>query len=264
MGVTLGPDGNIWVSDSHAIRKLVLATPNCDDGVACTADACDAATGSCTHAAVADATSCEDGDACTVGDKCTSGTCGGGSAPNCNDNITCTVDACDKFVGCTHGTAACCTADAGTTWGFEGGTLAPITTNYGWVSSAQAPHSGSYVAYIPYTYSTQTTNLNLPAKAIPQNGTTTLSFWYDYSYAPYYGLNYGYRTFSVFINGSIVWTASAGTAYNLWLNKTIDLTPYAGTTPTIAIALVPAASYTSATYAVEFLVDDVLISTTCP
>ncbi len=263
LGIDLGPDGNVWISDQHAIRKLVLPQPNCDDGIACTIDACDSTTGACTHVAATDGSGCDDGDACTLSTTCTGGTCSGGTATNCSDNIACTVDACNKFSGCTHATAACCTVDAGTTWGFEGGTLAPVTTNYGWVSTTGA-HGGNYEAYLPYTYSTMTANLNLPAKAIPTNGTTTLAFWYDYQYAPYYGYSSGYRTFSVVINGSIVWTAPTSTPLGVWQSKSIDLTPYAGTTPTIALSLGVNAAYSASTYGVDFGVDDVLISTSCP
>lgn len=71
----------------------------CDDGVACTIDACDAAAGRCTHAA-SDA-ACDDGVACTV-DACDP-TAGCTSMPDdgaCDDGVGCTIDACDATLGC--------------------------------------------------------------------------------------------------------------------------------------------------------------------
>ncbi|MCB9739458.1 MAG: hypothetical protein H6747_09340 [Deltaproteobacteria bacterium] len=72
---------------------------SCDDGKACTDDACDKATG-CTH--TVNTQPCDDGDACTSGDACADGACKGGAAPNCDDGKACTDDACDKATGCTH------------------------------------------------------------------------------------------------------------------------------------------------------------------
>src|SRR5690606_22058113 len=43
---------------------------------------------------------CDDGDACTENDTCTDNVCAG-TAPDCDDNIACTVDACDGG-DCSH------------------------------------------------------------------------------------------------------------------------------------------------------------------
>jgi uncharacterized repeat protein (TIGR01451 family) len=60
---------------------------SCDDGNACTADAC--ADAQCTHKPVADGTSCNDGNACTQGDRCQGGTCSGGGAVACPPGDQC-------------------------------------------------------------------------------------------------------------------------------------------------------------------------------
>jgi hypothetical protein len=72
---------------------------SCDDGNACTADACDAVLG-CLNTPIPDGTGCDDGDACTTADACTSGICLGGAPPNCDDGNTCTADSCDPVLGC--------------------------------------------------------------------------------------------------------------------------------------------------------------------
>src|SRR5882672_9819753 len=65
--------------------------PPCDDGNACTTDACDEATGVCTHQDVV----CDDGNACTTDScdpatGCTTTPVAAGTA--CDDANTCTSD----------------------------------------------------------------------------------------------------------------------------------------------------------------------------
>ena len=69
----------------------------CEDGVACTLDKCDAATG-CVHLFL-EGQVCSDGNACTTDDLCTVGACGG-TKLNCDDANTCTQDFCDPKSGC--------------------------------------------------------------------------------------------------------------------------------------------------------------------
>lgn len=71
---------------------------SCDDGNACTSDACDKAKG-CVHL-LASAT-CTDGDACTL-EACEVGVCVGGGKLACDDDSVCTQDGCDAASGCTH------------------------------------------------------------------------------------------------------------------------------------------------------------------
>lgn len=62
---------------------------------------CDAANG-CVYAPVGSSVSCDDADMCTDGDHCsdTDTTCAG-TPKNCDDGVSCTVDACDAGT-CTH------------------------------------------------------------------------------------------------------------------------------------------------------------------
>ena len=86
-------------SDADGVHDLcdncVLHNPDQadadDDGIG---DACDC-----------DALVCDDGDPCTGVESCTDGLgCVAGSAPECDDAIVCTDDACTPFVGCTYTT----------------------------------------------------------------------------------------------------------------------------------------------------------------
>jgi len=70
---------------------------NCDDGLACTFDYCDAS-GVCRHVPGA----CNDKNPCTA-DSCNplTGACTH-TAVNCDDGNPCTVDSCDQAVGCKN------------------------------------------------------------------------------------------------------------------------------------------------------------------
>ena len=71
----------------------------CDDGEPCTEDACDSGTGECHHAPF-EGTPCDDGDDCTVGDWCHQGACLGGGPRNCGDlDQACGTGACDPVRG---------------------------------------------------------------------------------------------------------------------------------------------------------------------
>ncbi len=67
----------------------------CGDAVECTVDACDPATGMCSH--TADTARCDDGTFCNGAETCnpTMG-CQSGAAPVCDDRIECTADRCDE------------------------------------------------------------------------------------------------------------------------------------------------------------------------
>ncbi len=67
----------------------------CGDAVECTVDACDPATGTCSH--TADTARCDDGAFCNGAETCspTAG-CQSGPAPVCDDRIDCTADRCDE------------------------------------------------------------------------------------------------------------------------------------------------------------------------
>ena len=74
----------------------------CSDGFACNgAEVCHA--GVCTPGQrPPDGTSCSDGNPCNGAETCEAGICRGGTAPDCDDHNDCTVDSCDKDVGCKH------------------------------------------------------------------------------------------------------------------------------------------------------------------
>ncbi|MSP91257.1 MAG: hypothetical protein EXR79_05580 [Myxococcales bacterium] len=114
-------------NDSCATGSCTGQKKQCDDGIACTLDGCDATTGSCTN--VPDEKSCADGNPCTTNkcdvaakgcsvtpqdggtcddnntctgpDKCASGKCAGPNScqctvdANCDDKNPCTKDTCD-------------------------------------------------------------------------------------------------------------------------------------------------------------------------
>ncbi|MSP93466.1 MAG: DUF1554 domain-containing protein, partial [Myxococcales bacterium] len=86
---------------------------SCDDGVACTIDLCDAATGKCGTAPALGP--CDDGDPCTVNTLCAAGKCAGGQ-PNCIDDM-CQQQTCDKGTCGSTGPTDCddkngCTDDS--------------------------------------------------------------------------------------------------------------------------------------------------------
>ncbi len=94
-------DGNsCTVGDGCGASKCIAGKPNsCDDGKACTVDACDPTAG-CMHANVDQP--CTDGDACTVGDTCKDGNCIAGLPAACTDATVCTTDSCNPQTGCEH------------------------------------------------------------------------------------------------------------------------------------------------------------------
>ena len=81
----------------------------CDDGNACTDDAC--VSGSCEY--TDSSAACDDGDACTTGDACAGGACVGAPVP-CDDGDLCTADACSGGA-CQYTPTACDDGDACTT-----------------------------------------------------------------------------------------------------------------------------------------------------
>ncbi len=113
-------DGNPCTSgDQCAGSKCQIGKPVlCNDNNPCTSDACESASGTCSHVVLA-GLFCDDGNPCTAGDACgKTGTCTGAGNP-CNDSDVCTQDSCDLNKGgaCTHTAINCddgveCTADS--------------------------------------------------------------------------------------------------------------------------------------------------------
>ncbi len=71
---------------------------SCDDGNACTEDACQPA-GGCSNQKL-DKKICTDGSACTVGATCVGGECKSQNKLTCDDKNVCTGDSCDPKLGC--------------------------------------------------------------------------------------------------------------------------------------------------------------------
>lgn len=95
-------DGNPCTSDDVCTQGTCtgIVTVLCeDDGVPCTVDVCNPATGEC-GVQSADWTLCDDGDVCTTYTLCVQGACGRGSPVSCNDGDPCTADSCDPVSGC--------------------------------------------------------------------------------------------------------------------------------------------------------------------
>ncbi len=75
---------------------------DCNDDVACTIDLCDEETGACTH--LADHSLCINESYCDGEESCNldSG-CVAGTSIDCDDGVSCTIDACDEETqSCTH------------------------------------------------------------------------------------------------------------------------------------------------------------------
>ncbi len=91
--------------------------PSCDDGIACTADACSDAAGACTY--LPQAAACDDADACNGIETCNPATgCVSGTPLVCDDGRFCNgLESCNPSIGCQRGAQPCtdaiaCTADS--------------------------------------------------------------------------------------------------------------------------------------------------------
>ncbi len=114
-------DGNACTIDACAGGACAGTPIDCDDHNACTIDACDEESG-CVHTEV----DCDDFNACTL-DSCdpdlgcvyTEIDCDGDPCTemDCDDHDACTIDSCDEFTGCVHTPKVCddgivCTVDS--------------------------------------------------------------------------------------------------------------------------------------------------------
>jgi hypothetical protein len=79
-----------------AVADCQAGTPvDCDDGVACTVDACNEGTDSCDH--TPDDALCDDGAFCNGTETCDAvADCQAGTPVDCNDGVACTVDSCNE------------------------------------------------------------------------------------------------------------------------------------------------------------------------
>lgn len=106
-------DNNLCTSFDSCHAGVCTGDPvDCDDGLACTDDVCNPATG-CTHVlrpgfcligdtCLAAGEACDDGNPCTSDAVCqANGTCAGTRVP-CDDGLACTDDVCDVTGECLH------------------------------------------------------------------------------------------------------------------------------------------------------------------
>ena len=98
-GGVCNDNNDCTTNDSCKTGSCVGVALNCDDNNQCTADTC-AKKGGCAHA-LDDTLTCTDGDPCSAPDHCKDGVCLS-SALNCDDNNSCTIDACDGNGGCKN------------------------------------------------------------------------------------------------------------------------------------------------------------------
>ncbi len=109
MGATIGQsctgdtdcDDGCYCNGAEACQggACVAGDDPCPDAVDCTADSCLEEANRCFHDPRH--AMCSDGDACNGTELCDLRTgCGPGTPPYCNDDNSCTVDACDSTMGC--------------------------------------------------------------------------------------------------------------------------------------------------------------------
>jgi len=116
-------DGSVCTEADKCIAGVCTPgkSKTCDDGNACTKDACDAAKG-CT-ATDADGDNCDDDNPCSIGDTCKAGSCVSGKAKACTSTDACLTAKCDlkngkcKYTDKPSGSAcddgsSCTTGDA--------------------------------------------------------------------------------------------------------------------------------------------------------
>jgi hypothetical protein len=105
------PDDGLFCNGLEVCNAIdgcsVVNVPNCDDGIACTVDACDEAADACTHtpnnAVCDDGLFCNGAETCDADAGCVSPKDAGGNAVDCSDGIPCTTDACNENTdSCTH------------------------------------------------------------------------------------------------------------------------------------------------------------------
>ena len=109
LGCTSTFSANAACDDGNACSTGELCTQEgcgggtynkCDDGIDCTVDSCDSATGGCSH--IATDSLCDDGIACTH-DACTDGACANAiDSVLCDDGNQCTSETCVAAVGCKY------------------------------------------------------------------------------------------------------------------------------------------------------------------
>ncbi len=87
-----------WCDGASGTCRHFFLEALCDDGVACTQDVCNFAAARCDHIPRLDW--CDDRDRCTGEERCDAETgCVAGAEVDCDDHVDCTVDSCDPVTG---------------------------------------------------------------------------------------------------------------------------------------------------------------------
>ena len=87
-----------WVCDTNPATVVTCKTL---DDTTCRKAVCTAKSGICELLPINQGIACDDSSACTGGEVCKDGGCKGASV-DCDDDVPCTIDACDKATGCSH------------------------------------------------------------------------------------------------------------------------------------------------------------------
>ncbi|MFD8599524.1 M4 family metallopeptidase [Kitasatospora sp. NPDC059646] len=140
--------------------------------------------------------------------------------------------------------------------GFETGTAAPWTTTSGVVdnSTSQAAHSGSWKAWMDGYGSAHTDSISQTV-TVPAGCKASLSFWLHIDTAET-TTSTAYDKLTVTVNGTSVATYSNLDKNTGYVQKTIDLSAYAGQSVTVKFNAVEDASLQT-----SFVVDDTAVQT---
>ena len=91
-------DNGAWCDGAETCNAGVCqagTAPNCDDGISCTVDSCNEGTDSCDN--VTNDGLCDNGLFCDGAETCSATLgCQAGTAPNCDDGVSCTNDSCNE------------------------------------------------------------------------------------------------------------------------------------------------------------------------
>ncbi|MFC1889669.1 MopE-related protein [Thermodesulfobacteriota bacterium] len=92
-------DDSLWCNGAETCDEVndcqAGTAPDCDDGVGCTVDTCNEETDGCDH--TPNDSLCDDGAYCNGVETCNSvSDCQGGTAVDCDDSVSCTVDSCNE------------------------------------------------------------------------------------------------------------------------------------------------------------------------
>ena len=98
-------DDGLWCNGEETSNGLIClpgTPPDCSDNIDCTKDSCNEETDECEHSP--DDDFCDDGKFCNGAETCDPASgCLPGTAPNCSDNIDCTIDSCNEETDkCEH------------------------------------------------------------------------------------------------------------------------------------------------------------------